>query len=209
MAEGKTKQVIDLSSSCEFTERPDGSVGIRFDALGLDASGTDREDAFKNLVAALGERTEQDESTRERFNQWAQEHLVEVEMTDEEMQEERMVDEAATEAGHAFKELDSSTFDDAIASADALLVDFWAPWCRPCLMLAPVLKEIHDELAPRFQIAKLNVDDNPALSDRFGIQGIPCMIMFKKGEEVGRIVGMGPKYAIHDEIVSLLEKAGR
>jgi thioredoxin 1 len=209
LAEGRTKQVIDLSGSCDFTEQPDGSVRVRFAPLDLDVTGADQEDAFKNLVAALGEATDRDENARDAFNKWAQEHVVEVDMTDDEVREERMVEEAAVDAGHAFTELDTSTFDDAIATEGVLLVDFWAPWCRPCLMLAPVLKEIHEELAPRFDIAKLNVDESPELSDRFGIQGIPCMILFQRGEEVGRIVGMGPKYAINDEIVSLLEKAGR
>jgi thioredoxin 1 len=209
VAEGRTKHVIDLSSSCDFTEGPDGSVQVRFGALDLEVSGTDRDEAFKNLIAALDERTHNDPAAAERFNTWAQEHVVEVDMTEDEIREERMVDEAAAEAGHHFAELDASAFDAAIATGGAVLVDFWAPWCRPCLMLAPVLKEVHEELSPRFEVAKLNVDENPELSDRFGIQGIPCMIMFKDGEEVGRIVGMAPKYALHDEIVSLLEKAGR
>jgi thioredoxin 2 len=77
-----------------------------------------------------------------------------------------------------------------------VLVDMWAPWCGPCRMVAPIVDQIAAELAGRVKVAKMNVDDNPATSSRFGVRSIPTLLVFKDGREVDRIVGVQPKAAI-------------
>jgi len=83
-----------------------------------------------------------------------------------------------------------------------IIVDFWAEWCAPCRMIAPVLEKLDQEFAGKIQIVKLNVDEHPEAPARFGIMGIPTLLMFKNGEVVDRIVGFQPK----DNFVRLIEK---
>lgn len=89
--------------------------------------------------------------------------------------------------------LSDATFDETIGGADTpVLVDFWAEWCGPCHMIAPVLEEIAAEHEGRLRVAKLNVDDNPATAQRFNVMSIPTLLVFKPGEpshEVKRLVG--------------------
>ncbi len=96
-------------------------------------------------------------------------------------------------------------FDDAIAEG-LTLIDFWAPWCGPCLMIAPTLEEIAEEMEGKLNIVKLNVDDNPETSPKFGVQGIPTMILFKDGKLVDRVVGAVPKAALVDMIGKHIEE---
>lgn len=77
-----------------------------------------------------------------------------------------------------------------------VLVDFWAAWCGPCRMVAPVLDQLAEESAGRYRIAKLNVDENQQTAAQFGIQSIPTMLIFKDGKLVDRLVGAQPKQAI-------------
>ena len=86
-----------------------------------------------------------------------------------------------------------------------VVVDFWAEWCGPCRMMAPVLEQLAGELEGRVSFAKLNVDENPELSVRYRVEGIPTLVVFAEGKEVGRIVGFAPKpHILHslEEIVS-------
>ncbi len=90
-------------------------------------------------------------------------------------------------------DLDPAAFDKAIAAAPApMLVDFWAPWCGPCRTMAPVLAELGKQRAGRLIVTKLNTDDAPEISQRLRIEGIPTMILFRGGREVGRLVGARP-----------------
>jgi thioredoxin len=84
-------------------------------------------------------------------------------------------------------------FKTEIQGETPVLVDFWAEWCGPCRMVAPVLEQIAVEQAGKLRIVKLNVDENPKTQMQFGVTGIPTMILFKGGEAVERIVGFMPK----------------
>ena len=81
-------------------------------------------------------------------------------------------------------------------STRPVLVDAWAPWCGPCKVLSPVVDELATELAGRVRVAKLNVDENPATAARFGIRGIPTLLVLRGGREVDRMVGVLPKAEI-------------
>ena len=88
---------------------------------------------------------------------------------------------------------DASFQDDVIGSYKPVLVDFWAEWCGPCRMIAPALEEISNELGERVTVAKLNIDDNPDAPARYGVRGIPTMILFKDGQPAATKVGAAPK----------------
>lgn len=77
-----------------------------------------------------------------------------------------------------------------------VLVDFWAPWCGPCKMIAPVLEQIDGEVGSKLKIVKVNVDDNPESAGRFGVMSIPTLIVFKDGQPVDKIIGFQPKEAL-------------
>lgn len=94
-------------------------------------------------------------------------------------------------------------FDQDVINADSpVLVDFWAEWCGPCRALAPKLEEIAQEMEGKVRVVKLNVDENPNSAAKFGVRGIPTMILFKGGQSVDQIVGNQPK----ENIVAMIEK---
>jgi thioredoxin 2 len=84
------------------------------------------------------------------------------------------------------------SFDEEIAASVPVLVDFWAPWCGPCRMVSPLVERLGAEHAGRLKVVKLNVDDAPAISARFGVQGIPLLVVIRDGSEVDRLVGAAP-----------------
>ena len=86
-------------------------------------------------------------------------------------------------------ELDDATFD-ATVKQGAVLVDFWAPWCGPCRMQGPILAEVAEQVAGTATVAKVNVDDAPAIAARFGVRSIPTLIVFRDGEVVKQFVGV-------------------
>jgi thioredoxin 1 len=101
-------------------------------------------------------------------------------------------------------DLDMNSFDEAISSSDTpILVDFWAEWCGPCKMIAPILEEIALE-QEGIKIAKVNVDESPDLARRYEIMSIPALIVFKNGAPAKKLIGAKPKGALLEEIGEFL-----
>lgn len=97
-------------------------------------------------------------------------------------------------------ELTDANFVQTVKNHPLVVVDFWAPWCGPCRMVSPVLEELASEMVGLATFGKLNVDDNPTISQQFEIQGIPTIMVFKDGEPVDGLVGAAPKQMIEARI---------
>ncbi|MFH5181984.1 thioredoxin [Paenibacillus sp. TAB 01] len=96
----------------------------------------------------------------------------------------------------AIVNVSDQSFKSDVEGSGTVLVDFWAPWCGPCKMIAPILEELDKELGDSVKIAKVNVDDNPESAARFGVMSIPTLIVFKDGQPVDKIVGFQSKDAL-------------
>ena len=102
-----------------------------------------------------------------------------------------------------YVELNASNFADTIKEG-VVLVDFWAPWCGPCRMIAPVIEELAEEYEGKAVIAKVNTDEAPEVAGQFGIRSIPTVLFFKNGELVDQMIGAAPKQAYADKLNALL-----
>jgi thioredoxin 1 len=105
-------------------------------------------------------------------------------------------------ASGSVQSLSTTTFDANIKSG-IVLVDFWATWCRPCKMQAPIIEEVSADMAGKATVYKLDIDQCPSIADRYNVQSIPTMIIFKDGKVVNQFVGLTEK----DQIVSAIEKS--
>jgi len=95
---------------------------------------------------------------------------------------------------------DASFEQDVLKSEEPVLVDFWAPWCGPCRMVAPIVDEIAKEFAGRLKVFKLNTDENPNVASQYGIRSIPTLMVFKGGVKVDTVVGAVPKTTLSTTI---------
>lgn len=91
------------------------------------------------------------------------------------------------------KVFDGAAFRAAMEAKETLVVDFWAEWCGPCRMLAPVMEDLSEELSDRANFVKIDVDDNPDLAREYSIMSIPCVMVFKNGALAGKNIGFVPK----------------
>jgi len=103
--------------------------------------------------------------------------------------------------------LNDKNFEEEVLNSELpVLVDFWAEWCPPCLMVAPAVEEISRKYAGRLKVGKLNVDENPLTSAKYGIQSIPTFIIFKDGKMLGQTVGAMPKEVFEAKIGEILNE---
>ena len=102
-----------------------------------------------------------------------------------------------------YVELNSSNFDSTIANG-VTLVDFWAPWCGPCRMIAPIIEELAEDFDGKATIAKVNTDEEQDIAIKFGIRSIPTLLFFKDGKVVDQMIGAAGKNVIADKIDALL-----
>jgi thioredoxin 1 len=99
------------------------------------------------------------------------------------------------------KEISDANFAaEVLQSSQPVLVDFWAPWCGPCRMIAPVVEQLAGENADTLKVAKINVDDSPSTAASYGVSSIPTLMLFKGGEVVDRFVGVQPKTRLQEAI---------
>lgn len=102
---------------------------------------------------------------------------------------------------------DATWQNDILNSTNPVLVDFWAPWCGPCRMVAPIVEELAGEYEGQVNFYKLNTDENPRVSAQYGIRSIPTLLVFKGGEAVGQIVGFRPKSELKKRLDAVLTPA--
>ena len=106
-------------------------------------------------------------------------------------------------------EITSENFEDQVLKSDLpILIDFWAPWCQPCLMMAPTLEELSKEMQGIVKIGKMNVEDpkNQVLAATYQIRSIPNMKLFKNGKVIGEFIGLRPKESLKEELNTTLKK---
>ena len=103
------------------------------------------------------------------------------------------------------KAVTDTSFDTDVLHADGpVLVDFWAEWCGPCKQIAPALEDIADEMSNRLIVAKVNIDENPVTPSKYGVRGIPTLLLFKSGQVAATKIGALPKSQLRDWVESVL-----
>lgn len=104
---------------------------------------------------------------------------------------------------HTVEFTDDNFQDEVLNSSGGVLVDFWAPWCGPCRQIAPLIDQLAEQFSGKVKVGKLNIDDNPDITNQFGIQSIPTLMLFKNGEVAERFMGMPPKVKLEGALEAL------
>ena len=105
-------------------------------------------------------------------------------------------------------EITAANFEaEVLKSTTPVLIDFWAPWCGPCRVVAPSVEEMATQYAGKLKVGKLNVDDHPSVAQRYGITGIPALLFFEGGQVVETVVGAVPKSTLQKKVDEVLDKA--
>jgi thioredoxin 1 len=118
---------------------------------------------------------------------------------------QRLINSKETAMAGSISTLSAATFDEVIgSSSEPVLVDFWAEWCGPCKMIAPILQEIAEEQAGKIKIAKLNVDEAPDVAMKYQVMSIPTLIVFKDGEQAVKLVGARGKAQLLESLADFL-----
>ncbi len=99
---------------------------------------------------------------------------------------------------------DQSFGDEALKSSIPVVVDFWAPWCRPCQMVAPVIEKLSEEYAGRVKFCKLNVDENHQMATKYQVMSIPLLLFLKEGQQVDSVLGVVPENSLRPRVEALL-----
>ena len=107
-------------------------------------------------------------------------------------------------AGNVLTLTETNWNDEVVGSDTPVLVDFWAPWCGPCRIIAPIIEELAEEFEGKLKVGKLNTDENPNIAMQYGIRAIPTVILFKNGEVVDTRIGVQPKDALKQMVMSHL-----
>ena len=187
----RTRQALNLSGCSEYRELADGTWEAYFPVLDVRATAATEDEVRLALQEAVGERINTGGDDVQRiFQEWAQDNIIEQEITEEQYQAElaeRRKQKRYPSSG--LPQLTPKTFNTAVASSTPTLVDYWASWCEPCHMMAPVLHELKDKLASQLNVCAVDVEKYGELWERFDLKGVPTLIVFKDGEEVQRILG--------------------
>lgn len=104
---------------------------------------------------------------------------------------------------HTVEFTDDNFQDEVLNSAGGVLVDFWAPWCGPCRQIAPLIDQLAEQYSGKVKIGKINIDENPNITQQYGIQSIPTLMLFKAGEVSERFMGMPPKAKLEGALESV------
>ncbi len=107
-------------------------------------------------------------------------------------------------AGNVLTLTEANWNEEVVSSNTPVLVDFWAPWCGPCRIIAPIIEELAEEFEGKLKVGKLNTDENPNIAMQYGIRAIPTVILFKNGEVVDTRIGVQPKDSLKQMVISHL-----
>lgn len=181
--------------------REGDSVTIKMGLLDVEASGGDLNSASNAFMEKLNELTGDEANPGpqyETFAAYLREKGERIPL--EQLKAEREQQAAYETAKDQIEEITPDQIEDRSSKGTPVVVDFWAPWCGPCRMITPVLAELQTEWAGKMAFAKINVDEHDGIWDRFGFKGIPCLILFKDGEEIHRVVGFGGREGLVAEL---------
>lgn len=104
---------------------------------------------------------------------------------------------------HTVEFTDDNFQDEVLNATSGVLVDFWAPWCGPCRQIAPLIDQLAEQYSGKVKVGKINIDDNPNVTNQYGIQSIPTLMLFKDGEVAERFMGMPPKVKLEGALNDL------